>query len=311
MVSRTRPRAIAGLQRETAKLTVVLLNVRPTSRKSASRPRAAALERYGTLMNSTMNEKELGRADEPLARLEEQLSKLARDTARQPSDPPTKSINTFRSADRTSRGGWALRGFAGILLAAGIGAAAIIWLRSSGDVAKTVPPQSAPLAQTAPTAAAAMPPELTSMLQSMARDLISVGKEIEQLKASREQMAHDNANLSEQLKASLEQLTLVVAQLSEQLKASQDQVARDNAYAAEQIRAIQDQLARINSKASEQNTSPLVAVTPPPPALPRPRPTVSAGRKPGPTLLSPQAAAQPKAEKPKLSSASRPSVPAH
>ena len=42
----------------------------------------------------------------------------------------------------------------------------------------------------------------------------------------------------------------VVARLSDQLKASQEQLARDNANVAEQIKAIQDQLARVISKAS-------------------------------------------------------------
>src|SRR6266404_9207812 len=42
-----------------------------------------------------------------------------------------------------SLGRWVLRGFAGTLLAAGIGVAAIIWLGSPGDATKTSPPQPA------------------------------------------------------------------------------------------------------------------------------------------------------------------------
>jgi hypothetical protein len=235
----------------------------------------------------------------------QQLSKLSHEAPSPRSDPQSASINTFGpavSGNRISLGGWALRGFAGILLAASIGAAAIIWLGSTGDAAKVPPPQPAPLAQTAPTAAA-LPPELTPLLQSMARDLASVGKEIEQLKAGRELMARDNANLSEQLKASQEQLTRGVARLSEQLKASQEQVARDNANVAEQIKGIQDQLVRITSRSSAQNAPPRIAAAPSRPAAP-------AVRKPVPTLSSPQAPAQPKAEKPKLSSTSRPPAPA-
>jgi len=51
---------------------------------------------------------------------------------RNPSDPQTK--NTFRpavsddSGNRISLGRWALRGFGGMLLAAGIGVAGVIWL---------------------------------------------------------------------------------------------------------------------------------------------------------------------------------------
>jgi hypothetical protein len=220
------------------------------------------------------------------------LSNVSQETASPRSDPSTASVNMSRAADsgnRISLGGWRLRGFAVILLAAGIGAAAVIWLGSSGDAAKTAPSQPAALAQTTLTAAA---PELTPLLQSMARDLTSVGKEIEQLKASQEQM------------------TRGAARLSEQLKANQEQVARDNANVAEQIKEIQDRLARINAQASEQNASPKIATAPIRPTLPRPHPAVPAARQPGPTNLSPLATAKPKAEKPKLSSAPRPPAPA-
>jgi septal ring factor EnvC (AmiA/AmiB activator) len=133
---------------------------------------------------------------------------------------------------------------------------------------------------------------LTPLLQSLARDLTSAGKEIEQLQASQEQ------------------LTRGAARLSEQLKVSREQVARDNANVAEQIRAIQDQLARINEQAAEHNASAEIATAPIRSTHPRPRPTVLAARKPVPTLSSPLTTAKPKAEKPKLSSASGPPAPA-
>jgi hypothetical protein len=86
--------------------------------------------------------------------------------------------------------------------------------------AKTAPPQPAPLAQTAPEVvaptAAALSPELTQLLQSMARDLATLGQGIEQLKAGQEQMARNNANAAQQLKASQEQTARVVARASEQ-----------------------------------------------------------------------------------------------
>ena len=211
----------------------------------------------------------------------QQLSKVSHETASPRSDPSTASINRFRtveSGNRNSLGGWRSRGFAVILLAAGIGAAAVIWLRLPGDAAKTAPSQPAALAQTAPTApTAAVSTESMPLLQSMARDLASVGKEIEQLKASQEQ------------------LTRGAAGLSERLKASQEQVA---------------QLARINAQASEHNAPPEIATAPLRPTLPRPRPTVTAARKPVPTLSSPLATAKPKAEEPKLSSEFRPPAPA-
>jgi hypothetical protein len=88
------------------------------------------------------------------------------------------------------------------------------------DTANAAPPRPAPLAHTAPEdvapTAAALSPELTQLLQSMARDLATLGKGIEQLKASQEQMARDNANAAEQLKASQEQMARVIAKASEQ-----------------------------------------------------------------------------------------------
>ena len=219
----------------------------------------------------------------------QRFSKLARQAASPRSEPRTASIDTVRpavSGTKISLGGWALRGFAGILMAAGIGTAAITWLGSPGEATKTPPPQPA-----APTAAA-QPPELTPLLQAMARDLASMGKEIEQLKAAREQVARDNANVSE--------LTRGVARLSEQLTASQEQVARDNANVTEQIKAIQDQLGRMISQAAQPNAPPRVAAV-------SPRPAAPVVRKPVPLLSSPQATAQPTAEKPKLTS--RPAAP--
>jgi hypothetical protein len=87
--------------------------------------------------------------------------------------------------------------------------------------AKTAPPQPPTVAQTAPEGAAstaAASPELTPLLQSMARDLATVGQRVEQLKASQEQMARDNANLAEQLKAGREEMTRVIAMVSERPK---------------------------------------------------------------------------------------------
>jgi hypothetical protein len=99
------------------------------------------------------------------------------------------------------------------------------------------------------------------------------------------------------------ELTRGVARLSEQLKASQEQVARDNANVAEQIKAIQDQLGLIISQASEHNATPGVAAA-------SPRPAAPVVRKPLPSQSSPQGTAQPKAEKPKMSSTLRTRSPA-
>ncbi|MGH6644744.1 MAG: hypothetical protein ACRED3_18820 [Bradyrhizobium sp.] len=240
----------------------------------------------------------------------QRFSRLSHQTASVRPDSQTASNDTFRSiasGDGISLGRWALRGVAGILLAAGIGVGAVIWLGSSGDAAKTAPSQPAALAQAAPTAAVS--PEVTPLLQSMARDLASMGKEIEQLKAGRDLMARDNANLSEQLKASQEQLTRTVARLSEQLKASQEQAARDNANVADQVRGLREQLTSVMSRVSEPNAPPRIAARPRP-TLPSPQPAGPAARPPGPTVSTAQPAARPRAEKPKPSPSPTPRPPA-
>jgi hypothetical protein len=84
----------------------------------------------------------------------------------------------------------------------------------------TAPPQSELLAQAAPEdvapTAAAPSPELTQLLESVARDVASLGQEIEQLKAGQEKMARDNANTAAELKAGQEQMARAVAKASEQ-----------------------------------------------------------------------------------------------
>jgi uncharacterized membrane protein (DUF106 family) len=67
----------------------------------------------------------------------------------------------------------------------------------------------------APTAAA-LSPDLTQLLQSMARDIATLEEGMEELKASQKQIARDNANAVEQLKASQEQMARVIAKASEQ-----------------------------------------------------------------------------------------------
>jgi hypothetical protein len=139
-------------------------------------------------------------------------------------------------------------------------------------------PQSAPLAQTAAEAvaqtAAGTSPESAQLLQSMARDLATAGHEIEQLKAS-----------------------------IEQLKINQEQMTRDNARAAEQFKASQEQMARDIANASEQSPRPKISAPPP-------RPTATPTRKPVPIRPSPQARAQPQdtpqpQDEPQLPSAPR------
>ncbi|MHC2620487.1 cell division protein FtsB [Bradyrhizobium huanghuaihaiense] len=199
------------------------------------------------------------------------------------------------SSNRISLRGWGLFGLAGVVLAAGAGAAAVVWPGSSGDVAK-VTSQTSSATMVAP---GSLPPELTPLLQSMSRDLASLKKEIEQLKLGRDQLVRDSASLGEQLKTSQDQLARAVARLSDQVKAGQELAERDNANAAEQIKAVRDQLIRL-----EQNAAPK-KLTPPPP-----RTTAPAAPKPAPAASSPQAAAQPAAVKPKPAPTAPASAPA-
>jgi hypothetical protein len=190
-------------------------------------------------------------ADEQLARLNEQIFKIDRDAARRSSD----AKRAVKELQRPSRGRPALRGFIGLLLTAGICTAAFAW-QSYGETVRPMisrwapqlaaasslpsetpklaaqqsPPavqvaaadaahsQLPPPAQTAPQDAAAVPipPEVTQSLQTMARDLANVQQEIEQLKASQDELARENAGITEQLKASQEQIARAISSASEQ-----------------------------------------------------------------------------------------------
>src|SRR6476620_1025643 len=166
---------------------------------------------------------QIARADEQLARLTEQLSKLEQDAVHRPS-----AVVGLRP----SRGGSALRGFIGLLLAVCIFVGAFVLQSSYGDAAKLmvaqwapqlistrslptekpgfparpssstvqvaaatpVLPQPTPSAQTAPQdLAPTAAPEMALLLQSMARDLANVQPGIEQLKAHQEQAAREKA----------------------------------------------------------------------------------------------------------------------
>ncbi len=80
--------------------------------------------------------------------------------------------------------------------------------------------QATPLAQTAPqdaapTATAALP-DHAQLLQTLARGLANVERNIEQLKANQQQIASDNSKAIEELKASQEEIKRVLARVSAQ-----------------------------------------------------------------------------------------------
>jgi hypothetical protein len=188
---------------------------------------------------------QIARADKELARLSEQVAKMERDAAR----PPSAGSGP-QSAPRRP----ALRALVGLPLAACIVVAALVLQSSYGGganrwtpqlvstpslppenapllaqpapsivqvaAAEAAPPQATPVAQAAPrdaapTAAAALPDQ-TQLLQTMARDLANLERNIEQLKANQQQIASDNSKAIEELKASQEEIKRVLARVSEQ-----------------------------------------------------------------------------------------------
>src|SRR5229473_305093 len=181
----------------------------------------------------------MARGDQQLAQLEEQLSKLGRDTAHNPSPLPNRNPIRFPSKGvPLSLGRWALRGLTGLLLVACIGAAAVAWRKAAS-------PQPASLAQTASEhsvpGATAVLPDLTPSPRPTASEPATLGQEIERLKASQEQMARDIANVAGELKASQEQMARDMAKVSEQVSASKTSAPRPRPTAATMLKPVPTQ----------------------------------------------------------------------
>ena len=315
-------------------------------------------------MHSTQNPQQVDPHADPhddvlVARIDEELSKLAHDATRDPLDPQTHMGSdfsagaavppvdtTFRPAAvnhvqaprlRPSFGVRAMRGFVGFMLAVCIGVAGVVW-QAYGDAAKQMiarwtpqfvatsspppespglpeqpnppaiqanaakaaPPQPAPPAQAAAegVAPAAAAPESAVLLESMARELASARQEIDQLKASQEQMSREMAKSSE---------------------------AKAKAYEAKASLAKASQIKASQTKASEPNLRPRISALPPrsvaapvrrpmPPSYPPPQaaapvlPQAPAPYVPRQPEAPAQATAQPQAE-PELSPVPRPPMP--
>jgi len=243
---------------------------------------------------------QITRAGEQLARLDEQVAKMERDAARPPSAEPGPQSPPGKPSIRALVG---LPLAACILVAALVlqssynGGAKLVVASPSPQLVSTpslppenpplsvqhppsivqaaaaqaAPPQATPLAQTAPqdaapTATAALP-DPTQLLQTMARDLANVERNIEQLKANQQQIASDNSK--------------AIAELT----ANQQRLASDNSKAIADLKASQEEIKRVLAKVSEQNLSKTSA----PPT--QPAPTL---RKPERTLPSPYARARPR-----------------
>ena len=202
---------------------------------------------------------QIARADEQLARVTEQISKLEQEAVHQPpAAVPTRRASHGRPV---LRGFIALLLAACVFTAAFISqspygeaakqiiaewapqfvSTASLWLekpeastqpsRSAAQMAAAEPAsaQAVPSTQGAPqntaSTAAPIPPELTQLLQTMARYLASMDQGIEQLKANQERIASDNARAVGELKASQEQLTRLLARASEQDQRARTQAA--------------------------------------------------------------------------------------
>ena len=230
---------------------------------------------------------QIKRADEQLARMENQLSRQGRE--------PTPRSQPRRSRDMP----W-LRGILGLLLAAYIVAAALLSQSSYGGVVGRWAPQlvsalalpkmvvqlaaAAPPAQlaandTTPTAVPVSPGPANS-LETMARDLANLEREIELLKANQQQLVSDNAKAIEQIQA------------------AQEQAVRDIARNAELLRASQEQVAQLVAKASQQSLRP---------RMPAPQQQAAVGtRKPVPTPASTTPASSHAAARPQAPTQLRP-----
>jgi hypothetical protein len=128
----------------------------------------------------------IARADEHLARLTGQHAKIERDSAR----PPWAGPGLRSPLKRPGLGA-----VVGLPLAACI----VVAASYAGEATR---PQATPLAQAAtqqaaPTATEAVPDQ-TQLLQTIARGLAKVERDIEELKASQEEMKRELARVSEQ-----------------------------------------------------------------------------------------------------------------
>jgi hypothetical protein len=223
---------------------------------------------------------QIARADEQLARVTEQLSKLEHDGGRHPAAVLDR---------RPSRGGWALRGLIGLLLAACIFAAAFVSQSSYGDVAKTIIAQWAPRFILASSTQLERPGRALqpspSIVQVATAGPISPEPTVSAQTAPQEG-ASTSAPMPPELAQLLETMAHDLAQVEqgiEQLKTRQEQMASDNTKLVDQLKANQEQMTYLIAKASEQSLQPRTSPV-------SPRPITTATRKP----LSPPPSPKPR-----------------
>ena len=271
-------------------------------------------------MQSTPNQRQADPYADPhddvlVARIDEELSKLAHDAMRDPSDPQPHMGSdlsagpavppldtTFRPAAvnqglRPSFGVRAIRAFIGFLLAVCIGVAGIVW-QAYGDTAKQMiakwtpqliatsspplentglPEQPNPPAVQANAANAA--PAQPAPLAQTAPEGVAPAAAAPESAVLLESMARELASARQeidQLKASQEQMSRELAK-SSAAKSSSAKPSQTRAYEARASLA----------KPSEQHLRPTISAPPPP------RSVAAPARKPMPSYPPPQAAAAP------------------
>ena len=236
---------------------------------------------------------QIARADEQLARVTEKLSKMEDDATHYP---------PAALRPKSSRGGVALRGLIGLLLATCIVVAAFASRSTYGDAAKlmisrwapqlvsilSLPPgksvPSAPPSHAAVQVAAAEPAPLQATPSSPAA-----------AQDGAPTVAPTSSDLAQLMQTMIRALSNVEQEVQE-LKAGQERMAGDNARLAEQLRASQEQMTRLLARASDQNLGPRTSASQTSASqtsAPPPRQIASQVRKPVPTRSAPQARVQP------------------
>ena len=113
------------------------------------------------------------------------------------------------------------------------------WAQQTESRTETSPPDDALASSTLPV--------FEQRLKRMADDLQRVERQLDQLKASQDQISRSQAEVAEQFKASREQNIRDNAKIAEQLDGALAQLTRQNAGIADQLKATQEQLVGIAS----------------------------------------------------------------
>ncbi len=230
---------------------------------------------------------QIASADAQLARVTERISKMERDDAQKAPG---------LSGRRPSRGGPALRGLTGLLLAGCIIGGAFLSQSSSGGAARgLINRWVSPVFASSVPVGRARPEVLPSPVQVAAADATDLPASSPAPAAS-QQVTPVAAASSPELTEQLQTITRNIANLDqkiEQLRAAQEQLAiqmdRDTARAIGELKSSQEQLTRLMAKPTEPNPRskpPSVTSSVPSSAA---RQVATAVRQPTSTHASPQA----------------------